>query len=141
MLRAFECIRACNISQKAVAEAIGWSRTQVNLTFRKGRFPVDAERFKAGVRKWAENSPEVLAWLRERMLTVEALFDWVGQPEPVDLDAAILNVVGRAGCSGPRTADLLTLARVSRYLLEELRCRLEGDEGLPEIETTAAGML
>jgi hypothetical protein len=73
------------------------------------------------------------------MLGIDALFDWVGASPSADLDHAILTVVGRVTTMGPRTTDFLNMARVSRFLLEELR--LIGGGRLVEIEAVAAGML
>ncbi|ALC15628.1 helix-turn-helix protein [Desulfuromonas soudanensis] len=139
MLRLRECLESCGITQKSLASAIGWSPTQISLTLRKGRFPVDSERFRSGVRKFVDETPEVRAWVREQGLTIDALFDRPPSSEPVDLDNAILTVVGRVATAGPRTDDLLSLARVARYLLGELRsCQ---PEWIVDIEAEAAGML
>lgn len=114
-----QCLIDLNISQSKLAAGIGWSRTQVNLFVNKGKFPVDAERFKAGIRLFAEQNPAMLSWLSDRQLTIEAYFD-LGTG-PVDLDAELMQVAQQTALYGPRSDTIQQLITVSRFLLDRLR--------------------
>lgn len=130
-----QCIKELKISQASLADGIGWSRTAVNLFLNKGRVPVDAERFKAGVRLFAEKNPEMLAWLDQQDLTIEDFF-----PGPVksgDLRHALADVLGQALRTGPRLDMITKLAIVSDYLLGTLRNITD----TAQIEAAGVGML
>ncbi|HIJ95807.1 MAG TPA: hypothetical protein HPP94_08750 [Desulfuromonadales bacterium] len=130
-----QCITELKISQKSVAEGIGWSRTAVNLFLNQGRIPVDAERFRAGVRRFVEQNPQIDTWLTENGTHIEALF--VPPAACVDLEEVIIDLVGFAALYGPRTDTLNRFARMSQYLLECLRAVND----TAEIETEAARLL
>lgn len=130
-----QCITELKISQKSVAEGIGWSRTAVNLFLNQGRIPVDAERFRAGVRRFVEQNPEIDTWLTENGRLIEELF--MPPAACVDLEEMIIDLVGFAALYGPRTDTLNRFARVSQYLLECLRAVTE----TAEIEAEAARLL
>lgn len=140
MLRALVCIQDLGITQTAVANATGWSRSQINQTFRSGKLPADAERFRAGIRMWAEKTEEVCLWLGERGLSFEALCDRIVEPKTADLAAALDTLVTRTIIGGPRTTDLLNSIRVNRYLLHRIK-EIGLKETIASIEAEAAGML
>lgn len=130
-----KCITELKISQKAVAEGIGWSRTALNLFLNYGRMPVAAERFKAGVRRYLEQTPAIEEWLADRGVSIEMLF--VAPPVSADLEEVILDLVGYFGMYGPTTDVLHRFARTSQFLLDQLRAITE----TAEIESEAAKML
>ena len=130
-----QCINELKISQKAVSEGIGWSRTALNLFLNQGRIPVDAERFRAGVRRYVERTPVIDDWLTERGICFEDLF--LSPESAADLEEVILDLVGSAAMYGPRTDTLNRFARVSQYLLECLRMVTD----TAEIEAEAARLL
>lgn len=138
MLRALVCIRELGISQADVARETGWSRSQINQTFRTGKLPADAERFRAGMRKWAAGQEEVLVWLHEEQLSVEALCDRMDAT--ADLGTALADLVTRMHLNGPRTDDLLRLTRVTLYLLDTVK-KTAPVHAITRIEAEAAGML
>ena len=142
MLRALVCIRELGISQAEVARETGWSRSQINQTFRSGKLPADAERFRAGLRKWAHTSAAVLCWLDGRRLGVEALCDRLVEPgtPSADLAGALTALVARTHMTGPRTDDLLRLTRVTLYLLDRVK-EIGLKNTIASIEAEAAGML
>lgn len=130
-----ECIKELKISQKAVAEGIGWSRTALNLFLNQGRIPVDAERFKAGVRRYMEQNPIIEEWLSDHGMTTETLFV---TPHPCsDLEYVITDLVGWFGMYGPSTDVLHRFARTSQFLLDHLRAITD----TAEIEAEAATIL
>lgn len=129
------CIKELKISQKTVAEGIGWSRTALNLFLNSGRLPVDAERFKAGVRRYLEQNPAIEEWLLDHGVGTEMLF--ITPPVSTDLEEVILDMVGYFGMYGPTTDVLHRFARTSQFLLEHLRAITE----TAEIEAEAASML
>ena len=138
MLRALVCIRELGISQADVARETGWSRSQINQSFRSGKLPADAERFRAGIRKWAEATEAVLTWLAEEQLSVEALCDRMDAV--VDLGTALENLIIRTHHNGPRTDDLLRLTRVTLYLAASLK-KVAPINAIASIEAEAVGML
>lgn len=129
------CMDDLKISQKAVSAGIGWSRTVVNHFVNQGRMPVDAERFRAGLRRYIEQNQPVMAWLNSRGAEIDEIFDI---PLPLaDLEDELVNVIGWTALTGPRTETVNRLARVSLYLLDCLRQTTE----TADIETEAAVML
>lgn len=130
-----ECITELKISQKTVAEGIGWSRTALNLFLNKGRMPVDAERFRASVRRHIEQSPAIDGWLTERGIVIDDLF--LAPPVAADLEEVMLDLVGFAAMYGPRTDTVNRFARMGQYLLDCLRSVTE----TAEIEAEAARLL
>ena len=135
MLPLKTCITELKISQATVARGVGISRTAMNMYLNSGRMPVDAERFKAGIRKYMEVNPLIEEWLIERGIWIENLF--TSPPLSADLEEVIVDLVGYFGLHGPTTNVLHRFARVSQYLLEQLRAITE----TADIEAEAANIL
>lgn len=127
MLRIVECLKECGLSQSAVAKSIGWSRAQVSLTFRRGTFPSDAERFCSGVRQWAEETPKVVSWLVARGLPVEALLE----PVVVEKVAGPVDVRLRFGAADAGLLERLRAAaqRERRSIEQQVLRFLDGALG------------
>jgi hypothetical protein len=106
MLRLKQAINDCGISQQAVVQATGFSKTQVSLTLNRGALPVNAEKFTDGVVALVQREPKLEDWLSERNFNVERLFDNLAENQksveakPTDLAHLIYRLAGQATIDG-----------------------------------------
>lgn len=76
MLRLKKLLFECGISQQAFADRTDFGSTVLWLAF-TGRFPKKKERFKASVEAAVNADPALCAWLQDRELEVNAIWDEV----------------------------------------------------------------
>lgn len=153
MLRLNLCFKECRVTQMQLVRATGYSKALISRALSKGELPVDSPRFIGAVVLFVEANEKMSRWLQERDLEPLALFDLVdaqgntirGQgvlkDPPVELDAAILAMVGRTVTLGPNRKDTMNLGRITLYLLEQLRQLPIGMDALGEIEVGAGRLL
>jgi hypothetical protein len=97
--------------------------------------PVDAERFRASVRRYVEQTPIIEEWLTERGIVADELF--LAPLAAADLEEVIRSLVANTAIYGPRTDTLNRFARCAQFLLDSLRAVTE----TVEIEAEAARLL
>uniref|UniRef100_C6E6T8 Uncharacterized protein n=1 Tax=Geobacter sp. (strain M21) TaxID=443144 RepID=C6E6T8_GEOSM len=153
MLRLNLCFKECSVTQAELVKATGYSKALVSRALSKGELPVDLERFMGAAILFVDEHPTVSAWLRERGLDAESLFDQVDNEgelvsqfglesrTDIDLEKMLLSVVGRAATAGPSWKDTLCVTRCALYLIEQLRELPIGMDTLGEIEVGAGRLL
>lgn len=76
MLRLKGFLEELKVPQMAVVNATGWSKTQISLTLSTGKFPADADKFRADVLAFIKGNATILAglsltgWAPEDLLQV-----------------------------------------------------------------------
>lgn len=153
MLRLNLCFKQCGVTQSELVKATAYSKALISRALSKGELPVDLERFVGAVILFVESHDKVMKWLDDRGLSATALFEQVDEegrvlgsriwaaPKPVELDGAILAMVGRSLICGPSYTETLSIGRVALYLLEQLRKLPIGMDALGEIEVGAGRLL
>ncbi|MEN6316628.1 MAG: hypothetical protein ABFD25_20525 [Clostridiaceae bacterium] len=130
MLRLKEALKGCGIRQQEVVRVTGFSKAQVSITLSTGKLPAGEEKFKAGVIELAAKT-NLGYWLEEHGMGVESLFEVItaaekpasASPTSADLDTALINYAGLVALGQTLNSDeAISLIRVSRYLLFQVRC-------------------
>lgn len=125
MLKLKEALKACNIKQTALVAATGFGKTQVSLTLKSGKLPVDDVRWRAGVATLIKQTPALQQWLDASGLEEHDLYEsdeTVVKAPAQSLEQALCEITGRAVLSGRGDSTLVTrLARTVYYLFVSLR--------------------